>query len=196
MSKNLTQRAIKEAFLALLNQRPLDKITVKDIVEACGVNRNTFYYHYQDIYDLLEEILLEETRQAMETGGSWDEGFRRAIRFALENRRAIYHIYRSVSRDRLEQYLQAVAGELVGAYVREQAQGLAVSREDLYYITIVYKHAVVGLVLEWLRRGMETEAETVIARVQRLFTGSIRHMLETASQGAEPPKPDKTTPDA
>ena len=45
----LTKRAITESFMKLINQVPFDKITVKDIVEDCGVNRNTFYYHYRDI---------------------------------------------------------------------------------------------------------------------------------------------------
>ena len=48
---NFTRRAIKEAFTSLLEERPLNDITVKDIVERCGINRNSFYYHYQDLPD-------------------------------------------------------------------------------------------------------------------------------------------------
>ncbi len=47
--RNSRADAIKEAFMRLLNRKPLDKITVKEIVEECGINRNTFYYHYDDI---------------------------------------------------------------------------------------------------------------------------------------------------
>ena len=54
----LTKRAIQESFKKLLSNQPLDKITVKNITDDCGVNRNTFYYHYSDIYQLLEEIFL------------------------------------------------------------------------------------------------------------------------------------------
>ena len=56
-----TKRAIKSTFLELLNQKTLDKITVKDIVETCGINRNTFYYYYADIYDLLEQLFTVHT---------------------------------------------------------------------------------------------------------------------------------------
>ena len=55
-NSNFTKKAIQDAFLELLNEKPLGKITVKDISEKCGVNRNTFYYHYQDICMLLEEM--------------------------------------------------------------------------------------------------------------------------------------------
>ena len=57
---NFTRRAIKETFLKLLNQRPLNQITVKDIVEDCGINRNSFYYHFEDLPALVEEIVDEQ----------------------------------------------------------------------------------------------------------------------------------------
>ena len=53
---NITKKAIQEAFMAVLDEKPFGKITVKDITDRCGINRNTFYYHYQDIPALLEEI--------------------------------------------------------------------------------------------------------------------------------------------
>ena len=58
---NFTKKAIKESFIKLLNERPMNKISVKDIVEDCGINRNSFYYHFQDIPALLEEIVTENT---------------------------------------------------------------------------------------------------------------------------------------
>ena len=51
-----TKQAIRQAFIELLNERPLDKISVKDIAERSTVIRNTFYYYYADIYALVEEI--------------------------------------------------------------------------------------------------------------------------------------------
>ena len=57
----ITRRAIIQSFLKLLNQSPLDKITVRDIVDDCGVTRSTFYYYFEDIYALLEEVFRQET---------------------------------------------------------------------------------------------------------------------------------------
>ena len=54
-----TKNAIVEAFWQLLDEKPFNKITVKNIVELCGVNRNTFYYHFSDIPQLLEHTLKE-----------------------------------------------------------------------------------------------------------------------------------------
>ena len=56
---NFTKIAIQQSFLRLLRQRPITKITVKDIVEDCGINRNSFYYHFQDLPQLLETVIIE-----------------------------------------------------------------------------------------------------------------------------------------
>ena len=65
MKQPITKRAITESFRALLADKPLDKITVRDIVEDCGLTRNTFYYHYEDIYDLLSDVLESEIERAL-----------------------------------------------------------------------------------------------------------------------------------
>ena len=84
----LTKRAIQESFKKLLSNQPLDKITVKNITDDCGVNRNTFYYHYSDIYQLLEEIFLAEAQKSVDEmviGQSWEEGLKTGLCFVKEN---------------------------------------------------------------------------------------------------------------
>ncbi len=73
-----TKIALIQSFIKLLNETPMDKITVKDIVEDCGVNRNTFYYYFSDIYAMLEEVFISETQSALEgqkNYDSWQESF-------------------------------------------------------------------------------------------------------------------------
>lgn len=62
---NFTQKAIRASFIKLLNQKPLSQITIKDIVDDCGVNRNTFYYYFQDLPDLVETITKEEAQRVI-----------------------------------------------------------------------------------------------------------------------------------
>ena len=84
-----TSKAIEESFIRLLNERPLDKITIKDIVDDCGISRNTFYYHFQDITALLEHILNADVERVLSQHldmDSWEDGFISAARFALENK--------------------------------------------------------------------------------------------------------------
>ena len=98
---NFTQKAIKETFIALLEEHPLSDITVKNIVETCGINRNSFYYHYQDIPALIEEIVKEQAEtiiQKYPSVNSIVECFDALIEFFSLWKRAIIHIYRSLSR--------------------------------------------------------------------------------------------------
>ena len=60
-----TKEALGKALKKMLSVKPIDKITVKDLVEECGVNRQTFYYHFDDVYDLLEWVFEEDTNKAL-----------------------------------------------------------------------------------------------------------------------------------
>ena len=91
---NFTQKAIKETFISLLEEHPLSDITVKNIVETCGINRNSFYYHYQDIPALIEEIVKEQAEaiiQKYPSVSSIVECFDALIEFASARKRAIMH---------------------------------------------------------------------------------------------------------
>ena len=96
------KREIKNSFIKLLTERPISQITVKDIVEDCGVNRNSFYYHFQDIPSLLEEIIVEMTAKVIENLPE-ESTFEEKVTAALEeinlNKRMIYHIYGSSNRE-------------------------------------------------------------------------------------------------
>ena len=179
MSKERTEKAIMHAFLELLNQYPLDKITVKDIVTACGISRNTFYYHYQDIYDLLRatfdavaELVLQEDVT------TWQESLRSCTRFALENRRAVYHVYRSAHREQLERYLYRVTEERMDRLIRHLTAQMSISEEDVRYLTLFYKCAVVGILLEWLNADMKGDVDRLISRMGVLLEGNLRLSLE------------------
>ena len=179
LSRPKTQRAIMNSFVKLLNLYPLDKITVKDIVSDCGISRNTFYYHYQDIYDLLGATFSSVTETVLsENVTTWRESLMACTRFALENRRAVYHIYHSANRDQLERCLNQVAGESMEKLIRYLTQGLSVSDEDIGYLTLFYKHAIVGILLEWLENDMKADVEHVISRMAVLLEGNLRLSLE------------------
>lgn len=181
MSGNLTKNAIMTSLVKLLNEKPLDKITVKDIVEDCGINRNTFYYHYHDIYDPLKDIFNIETKKALELAGAhsnWQDSFLYSAQFILNNKRAVYHVYSSVERDQLERYMYNVVGAIMTHYVRREAEGLDAAEEDIELLAMFYKHAIVGIYNEWIQRGLKGDPEEVILRISRLLDGNIRSSLE------------------
>lgn len=175
-----TERAIKEAFIKLLNERPLDKITIKDIVEECGVARNTFYYHYADIPALLENIINGEIERVLsdtDMDQAWEDAVISGAQFALENKRFIYHVYKSVRHEEAERYLNSVAGEIMCRYVARVAEEIPASGEDKLLIAEFYKSALVGMIAGWLDQGMKTDPVHIIKRLGAMLEGNIELSL-------------------
>ena len=102
---DLTKRALEQSLKNLLLQKPLSKITISDIADDCGINRMTFYYHFKDIYDLIEWSCEEDARKALEgkkTYDTWQQGLLQIFEAVQENRVFILNVYRSVSREQVE----------------------------------------------------------------------------------------------
>ena len=177
---NFTKNAIKASCLKLLNERPINKITVKDIVEDCGINRNSFYYHFQDIPSLLEDIITSEADAVIADCGSVEslnEVFEKALSFALKNKKAVLHIYNSANRAMYENYLRRICEHIVSSFMETAFPEANVSDGDKAVILRFYKCACMGFVLDWLESGMKEEVSAEIDRFCRLARGSLEEMI-------------------
>lgn len=175
---NRTEKAITDAFFELLEERPLHAITVKDIVDRCGVNRNTFYYHFEGIPSLLEQTMkaiADRIIQANSHFGSPLDCIEPFVQCCSENRRAILHIYRSVQREVFLAYLDRAAMYIVSRYVETATAGLLTpeGREEEKTLLIrYYKCTLVGALLDWLDSGMEYDLLAAARRICGLLAGS------------------------
>jgi len=182
---NFTKKAIKDTFIQLLSERPLSQITVKDIVEKCGINRNSFYYHFHDIPSLIEEIVTEEADRIISEYKDLDSlemGFNAAIDFAKKYRRAILHIFKSVNRDIFEQYLWKVCDYVVVSFCKTVFAKYSISEEDAEIIIQFYKAQCFGIVIDWLRSGMKDDVHDKIHRICELQKGMLEEMIRRCTQ--------------
>ena len=157
-----TKKALAASLKKLLKKSTLDKITVKDIAEDCEVNRQTFYYHFQDVYALLEWIFMTDAQQVIsgnKTYDTWQQGFLEVFKYVEENSEFVVNTYHSIGREHLERYLYSTVFGLLIDVVNEQAVGMNVREEDRNFIADFYKYAFVGLMLEWIRTGMKERPE-------------------------------------
>lgn len=176
-----TKRALAASLKKLLTEKTLDKITVIDIVEDCEVNRQTFYYHFQDIYDLIDWFFLNEASQAIEgnkTSDTWKLGFLQIFEWVLEHKSLIVNACHSISREQVEHYLYDVTYDLLIGVVEEKAVGMSVREKDKKFIADVYKFAFVGMLLEWIRLGMKENPQNIIDRLGILIEGDFTRALE------------------
>ena len=178
---DFTKRAIRDSFLKLLEEKPLKQISVRDIVENCGINRNTFYYHYQDIPELLESIIQEEAERLITehpTFGSMESCMNTIIDFAMENKILVMHIYKSVNRDVFEKRLWWVCEHVMTRYVDGLIRGRRISDHDREIIIAYVKAVSFGLVLGWLETGMTTEIREFNHRMCQLKLGDLDDLIE------------------
>ena len=184
----MTKKLIRDSFIKLLNEKPFSKITVRDIVDDCGVNRNTFYYYYQDLPQLLESIVDEEADRLIReqnSMGSLEDCIDAVIGFALENRTAVMHIYRSVNRDIYERYQWRVCQHVTAAYVDTALAGRVIPEEDRRVIIDYWKCVCFGLVSGWLETGMQGDIRARFRRIFQLKDSELETMLARCLPEAE-----------
>jgi len=182
---DFTRNGIIEAFDAMLETTPFSKITVSGIIEKCGISRNTFYYHFHDIYDLLEAWLYKEESHCLKKAvhcDSWQDVFKAILQDATENKTVVRHIFDALSRERLERYVFESTDESMYKIVCREAEGLDIDEEDLRYITDFFRYACLGFFLQFLWSNMSLDADAAIDRLSILFDGSIRKAAENAAE--------------
>ena len=177
----ITKRALAASLKNMLLKKPLNKITINDIAEDCGINRMTFYYHFKDIYDLVEWTCEEDAAKALEgkkTYDTWQQGFLNIFYAVLENKPFIMNVYRSVSREQAEIYLYRVTYDLLIGVVNERSANMSVSEDDKKFIADFYKFAFVGIMLEWIKNDMKADPKQIVDRISNLIHGDITRTLE------------------
>ncbi len=182
---NFTSKAIKASFLKLLNEKPMNKISVRDIVEDCGINRNSFYYHFQDIPSLLEEMIRDKTQEiinAYPTITTLDECFHTAFAFALENKKAAYHIYHSVSRDIFERELFQLCDYTVRTYISTAFPKNNMNAADQNILQRFIKCEMFGIIIEWLQEGMKPDALHDLLRITELCSGFSDELIRRSNK--------------
>jgi len=190
MSK-LTEKLIEETFMAMLAEMPLNKITVKDIVKQCEINRNTFYYHYQDIPDIIERIIHRETDTLIEKYSSIDtleKGLGVAIEFALQNKAQVMNVYHSVNRDIYESYLWKLLDYTIEKAFANMSKGFLIKEKDREILMNYYKCTCFGLVTKWLDNDMKNDLVEDFARLCELNKGQMKMLAENCSKSTEKAK--------
>lgn len=176
-----TKQALADVLKEMLSTKTLDKITVKDLVEACKLNRQTFYYHFQDIYDLLGWIYKTEALGAIQNNKSyatWQQGLLIILEYVESNKALCMNTYRSLGKEHLEMFLNQVLFELLSSVINEVSTSHAIPKEDKAFIVQFYSHAFAGTLLDWIKCGMYTPCEEIVNYIVRLMDGRFMDAVE------------------
>ena len=178
---NITKKALMESLKKLMLQKPLNKITINDLTADCGISRMAFYYHFRDIYDLVEWACLEESTKALQgkkTYETWQEGLLQIFEAVYENKPFIINAYHSVSREQIENYLFHLTHDLIMGVVLEQSKETALSDAQKNFIADFYKYSFVGIMLDWIRQGMKDDYTSICDNMYTTIQGNITNSIK------------------
>ena len=176
---NITKQVMADAFEQLLERKPFDKITVKDVVEIAHVNRQTFYYHFRDIYDLVGWIFSFEAERIIADGTlqTWQQSLGEAFSSMMRHRTLILNVFNSPKRDELDQFLHRVSHPLFANLVERSNHNQDMPPEDCALTAWFYTYALTGLVLDWIRGGMKGAPMELVVQISRLVAGDLKFDL-------------------
>ena len=181
---NLTKQAIQSSMLKLLHEKPVCKITVKDIVEDCGINRNTFYYHYQDIPSLIEAIFTAEADRIIETYktvSSFEECLDIIADFAV-SKTVLQNLYRTPHRELYEQCLWRTCEYVVSSFMNTIFEhDTSISDKDKSMLIQYYKCTMFGLVMDWLNHDMKTDIRAPFRHLSEMQNIVAERILNQAN---------------
>ncbi len=165
---NITKIAMAQSLKRMLLIKDLDKITISDITNDCGINRQTFYYHFKDIYDLLEWIFANEVVKKIEketTIKNWQENFKYVLDYMLENKKFIIKTYNSLSRKTLLDFLFKQYNTIFIDIINDVSKNYNITKENKIFIANFYKYGFAGVIENWIVTEMKESPENIIKKL-------------------------------
>ncbi len=186
---NATKTALEASLKNLLLHKKIDKITISDLTNDCGISRMAFYYHFKDIYDLAEWVCIEDGKRALQgkkTYDTWQEGMLQVFEAVLESKPFIQNVYHSISREKIENYLYKLTFDLISDVVEEKCVDTQLAPQDKTFIAEFYKFGFVGIMLGWIDRGMKDDYHEIVKRLSITLHGNITHSISNFEQVQKP----------
>lgn len=181
---DLTKQALITSFKKLLETEPFDKITISDITNDCGLSRQTFYYHFRDIFDMIRWIYNSESLN--EIGGrggygTWQDKIRELFDYTLNNKSLILGTFNSKCRNDLFGYYMDVSIRKISDIVEMKSDG-DIAEKDKKFIASVYAYAFVGIMVDWISDGMKESSEEMVDRVYKIVMSNLDRTLAAFRQ--------------
>lgn len=178
---NSTKLALETSLKNLLLKKPVDKITITDLTNDCGITRMAFYYHFKDIYDLVEWSCYEDASKALhgkKTYETWQEGLMQIFEAVMENKPFIMNVYHALSREQIENYLFRLTRDLIMNVIKECSKDMSITASEQSFIADFYKYSFVGVMLDWIKKGMKENYHEIVNDICITMSGNIKNSLQ------------------
>lgn len=175
-----TKKELGITLKKLMQTKPFDKISVIDIVNECNYNRQTFYYHFQDKYELLGWIYKNEALTQLneyKKFDNWQEDFLKIFSYVKYNRKFCMNTLKSLGRDHFDDFLFHITYDILMEVVNEVAKDYNIAEKDCQFIAEFYSFAFAGILTHWMQQGMKENAKDIIDNLNKLVEGTMKKAI-------------------
>ena len=176
-----TKRAFADSLKKMMRQKPFSKITVSEIVADCGVNRKTFYYHFEDIFALLKWMFEEEAVEVVkkiDLLAHYEEAIRFVMQYTDENDYLISCAYHSIGRDEMKRFFYADFLDVVTTVIDEALEHLQteIDEDFKHYAAKFYTEAIAGMLMDWSLEKDKRDREKVVGYLTSIIEFALESM--------------------
>lgn len=183
-SGDRTKLLLSESLRELMKKKPFDKIKVLEIVENCNVNRQTFYYHFQDVYELVEWMYNRETELIYEKNknSDWHELAHNLLSFIDENNDELISIIDSKASLFFNRFITSNIKRIISDSI-EKSSSIRINNHQLRFISDFYTYAFCGVVNDWIRdnNSAKMSIDEFVKYLDITMSGNIGNSVEKFS---------------
>lgn len=177
-----TKQALATALKELMTQKPIDKITIHELTERCGIRRQNFYYHFEDVYDLLRWMFQEEAVSLLQQHEGiqlWQEGLLQLFRYIEENKAVCLCTLNSVGRRHLKRFFDADLYAIIQQTITQIGTEIGIpneiiTEEDMELLSHFYVTLLAGIIENWLRGEIDCTPEELINFSDKMLQDQMR----------------------
>lgn len=177
-----TKQALATALKELMTQKPIDKITIHELTERCGIRRQNFYYHFEDVYDLLRWMFQEEAVSLLQQHEGiqlWQEGLLQLFRYIEENKAVCLCALNSVGRRHLKRFFDADLYAIIQQTITQIGTEIGIpneiiTEEDMELLSHFYVTLLAGIIENWLRGEIDCTPEELINFSDKMLQDQMR----------------------
>lgn len=183
VTTRMTKKALAASLKKLMEDSALDKISIREITEDCGVNRKTFYYHFENIYDLVGWMFEEEAIESVKKYNfitDYEEVVRFSMNYIEENEHVVNSALDALGRDELKKFFYNNFVGSMRSVVDELSEGMTIPQDYIDFLINFYAESFASLLIDWVRNRAERNKEKYIEYISLALFEGIRPDLERA----------------
>ncbi len=181
---NYTEKIIMQTFEEMLEESPFNKITVSALIGRCDISSNTFYYHYKNIFDLLETFLLrkdEQLQMEIKDMDDWADQLKVVLHTIQKNQKQLKHVYNSISRERIENFIFTTVEERFFEYIKQCTNANVASVKNFKQISDLCCYSVVGYVLKFFWGDMKNDVDADVDSMRQTIDDILEFVRDKNS---------------